>query len=65
MWVLDMPVYHNVPQFRGCAFAVFQGEWDLHERVWNRQEEMIVILKVKCEDQMFQRHINWEILMYC
>jgi hypothetical protein len=40
-----------------CFGRVFQGQWDLHERVWNRQEEIIVFLKVKGEDQIFSNKI--------
>ena len=53
-----LPYRSTVPSL--CSSRVFQGEWDLHERVWNRHEEMIVFLKVKGEDKIFQRHTNWE-----
>jgi len=54
----SLPYRSTVPSL--CCSKVFQGEWDLHERVWNRQEEVVVFLKVKGEDQIFQRHTNWE-----
>jgi len=40
-----LPYRFTVPSL--CSSRVFQGEWDVLERVWNRHEEMIVLLKVK------------------
>jgi len=61
MWVLDTPVYRTVPQFRGCDLAESSRESGIYmKECGNRQEEIIVFLKVKGEDQIFQSHINWE-----